>query len=67
MFYRLYNTRLQVTDTHLSARVRRWWYGVNNWKIPGEVTTNIAEKQLAADVESVSLRTVRVPIIGMES
>ncbi|KKA26922.1 hypothetical protein TD95_004893 [Thielaviopsis punctulata] len=29
-----WNKSAQIHGTSLGARVRRWWYGVNNWVIP---------------------------------
>ena len=38
-----------------SARIRRWWYGVNNWNIPSH-PKEVANEKLAADIEDVSVR-----------
>ncbi|KAL2886650.1 hypothetical protein HOO65_060480 [Ceratocystis lukuohia] len=29
-----WNRSAQIHGTSLGARVRRWWYGVNNWPVP---------------------------------
>ncbi|KAK4190384.1 hypothetical protein QBC35DRAFT_490200 [Podospora australis] len=29
-----WNKNAQLHGSSIGARVRRWWYGVNNWKIP---------------------------------
>lgn len=31
-----WNKNAQLSGSSVGARVRRWWYGVNNWKIPQE-------------------------------
>ncbi|KAK4661840.1 uncharacterized protein QC763_708250 [Podospora pseudopauciseta] len=31
-----WNRNAQLSGQSLGARVRRWWWGVNNWPIPGE-------------------------------
>ncbi|ROT38498.1 DUF1770-domain-containing protein [Sodiomyces alkalinus F11] len=31
-----WNRNAQVHGSSVGARVRRWWYGVNNWPIPGQ-------------------------------
>lgn len=37
--WQFYNKNARVTGSSLGARVRRWWYGVNNWPIPREKKT----------------------------
>ncbi|KAK0622921.1 hypothetical protein B0T14DRAFT_514778 [Immersiella caudata] len=32
--WQYWNKNAQVHGSSIGARVRRWWYGVNNWKIP---------------------------------
>ncbi|KAK7949723.1 hypothetical protein PG996_000311 [Apiospora saccharicola] len=34
--WQYWNKSAQLSGSSAGARVRRWWYGVNNWKIPGE-------------------------------
>jgi len=36
--WRYWNRGSQFTGQTLGARVRKWWWSVNNWKIPGEQT-----------------------------
>ncbi|KAK8090232.1 hypothetical protein PG997_005193 [Apiospora hydei] len=31
-----WNKSAQLTGSSAGARIRRWWYSVNNWKIPSE-------------------------------
>jgi len=32
--WQYWNRNAQLSGTSIGARVRRWWYGVNGWKIP---------------------------------
>lgn len=34
--WQYWNKTAQIHGSTAGARVRRWWYGVNNWKIPSE-------------------------------
>ncbi|KAK7908611.1 hypothetical protein PG985_015914 [Apiospora marii] len=34
-----WNKSAQLSGSSVGARVRRWWYSVNNWKIPSEKKT----------------------------
>ena len=34
--WQFYNRNAQIRGSSLGAKVRRWWYGVNNWPIPSE-------------------------------
>ncbi|KAI0851029.1 DUF1770-domain-containing protein [Daldinia vernicosa] len=31
-----WNKNAQISGTSVGARLRRWWYGVNNWPLPGQ-------------------------------
>jgi len=33
--WRAWNGEVQFKGAGVGARVRRWWWGVNNWKLPG--------------------------------
>lgn len=35
--WRAWNTDVAFQGAGVGARVRRWWWGVNNWKLPGQV------------------------------
>lgn len=35
--WRHWNRGTKFQGRTLGARVRKWWWGVNNWKVPGEV------------------------------
>ena len=46
----------------MGGRVRRWWWGVNNWKIPDEgkgvgerLGKRLGDEALAEEVREVSL------------
>ena len=32
--WQYWNKNAQLSGSSLGAKIRRWWYGVNNWKIP---------------------------------
>ncbi|KAK3375177.1 hypothetical protein B0H63DRAFT_269753 [Podospora didyma] len=34
--WQYWNKNAQLSGSSIGARVRRWWWGVNNWAIPGE-------------------------------
>ncbi|CAI6336524.1 unnamed protein product [Periconia digitata] len=34
--WRHWNRTAKFSGRGVGARIRRWWWGVNNWKIPGE-------------------------------
>jgi len=36
--WQFWNKNAQIQGSSLGARIRRWWYGVNNWPIPKEKT-----------------------------
>lgn len=39
-----WNKNAQMSGNTAGARVRRWWYGVNNWPVNGK-TANKNEKK----------------------
>ncbi|KAI9791965.1 MAG: hypothetical protein M1816_003234 [Peltula sp. TS41687] len=69
--WRHWNRSANYSGRSVGSRIRRWWYGVNNWKIPGagddgggtvggNATATQAEKQLATDVETASATRRRI-------
>ncbi|KAL8710963.1 MAG: hypothetical protein Q9220_004562 [cf. Caloplaca sp. 1 TL-2023] len=42
--WRYWNRGAQFQGATLGSKVRRWWWGVNNWKIPEETQEAISEK-----------------------
>ncbi|EAL91957.1 hypothetical protein KXW29_006911 [Aspergillus fumigatus] len=50
--WRYWNRTASLSGQTLGSRLRRWWYEVNNWKLPPLSTTK--DPRLAAKVEDVS-------------
>lgn len=48
--WRHWNRGSQFQGTTLGARVRKWWWGVNNWSVP-EKKEVVAVRQEAQRVE----------------
>ncbi|KAL4788044.1 DUF1770-domain-containing protein [Aspergillus varians] len=46
--WRFWNRTASLGGQTLGSRVRRWWYGVNNWKLPPRMSKN---SKVAAQVE----------------
>jgi hypothetical protein len=42
--WRHWNRSSQFNGRSAGARMRRWWWGVNKWKIPGEEASPVGEK-----------------------
>ena len=55
--WRYWNRNASLSGQTLGSRIRRWWYEVNNWKVPPRLTN---DPRVAAQVEEVSgvFRTV---------
>lgn len=52
--WRHWNSTAHFHGQSLGSRFRRWWYDVNNWKIPSPSSKiNVNDKKLAARVEEV--------------
>ena len=34
--WQCWNRNARIHGSSIGARLRRWWYGVNNWQIPPE-------------------------------
>ncbi|RDW78775.1 DUF1770 domain-containing protein [Aspergillus mulundensis] len=47
--WRFWNRTASLSGQTLGSRIRRWWYGVNNWKLPPLTPKN--PKAAAAQVE----------------
>lgn len=58
--WRYSNRATQFNGQNVGARIRRWWWGVNNWKLPNTspgrvgLGQNLGDRKLAADIEEVS-------------
>ena len=54
--WRHWNRAANLRGSNLGARVRRWWWDVNNWKIPPEEPVlDEVSASLAQDVKEVGL------------
>lgn len=42
--WRYWNRGAQFQGASLGSKVRRWWWGVNNWKLPEETQERVSEK-----------------------
>ncbi|KAJ5908527.1 hypothetical protein N7495_001209 [Penicillium taxi] len=49
--WRFWNRNASLSGVTLGSKIRRWWYGVNNWKLPKAWSK---DKKLAQQVEDVS-------------
>lgn len=47
--WRFWNRNASLSGQTLGSRIRRWWYEVNNWKVPP-----LKDQKLAAQVKDVS-------------
>lgn len=56
--WRYWNRASQLSGQSVGARVRRWWWGVNNWKLPSLDRHDVAEK-----VKDVSIQFMRVCVL----
>lgn len=52
--WRHWNKQWSFTGKGIGIRIRRWWWGVNNWEIPGEnVAVKRGGEELAEEVSEV--------------
>ena len=51
--WRYWNRGVMLQGEGVGARVRRWWWGVNNWTLPEEA---VGREKLAEGVKDVSAR-----------
>lgn len=52
--WRFWNRETKLKGHSVGARIRRWWWGVNNWNIPSSGPSRLDEKRLAGDFTEVS-------------
>ncbi|KAF2202846.1 DUF1770-domain-containing protein [Delitschia confertaspora ATCC 74209] len=53
--WRHMNRASKFSGRSVGSRIRRWWWGVNNWKIPTETASGkFRSRKLAHDVSEVS-------------
>lgn len=57
--WRHWNRSSKFNGRSVGARIRRWWWGVNNWAIPGEGST-MKDPKLAKNVSEVSAAFLNV-------
>jgi hypothetical protein len=55
--WRHWNSSAKFSGKSVGAKVRRWWWGVNNWKIP---ETKLRDTKLARNVSEVSAAFLEV-------
>lgn len=51
--WRHWNRSAKFSGQSVGAKIRRWWWGVNNWKIP-DTKTKLRDTKLAKNVAQVS-------------
>lgn len=52
--WRYFNRSTKFSGRSIGARIRRWWWGVNNWKIPTEAVHGAREERLTRNMGAVS-------------
>jgi hypothetical protein len=52
--WRYVNRETKFSGRNVGARIRRWWWGVNKWDIPGRKKVDVRDRKLAGDVGEVS-------------
>ena len=53
--WRFWNRESQLAGQSVGARIRRWWWSVNDWNLP-----SLRRPDIAADLKDVSIRFMRV-------
>ncbi|KAK4556815.1 hypothetical protein LTR86_006386 [Recurvomyces mirabilis] len=49
--WRHWNAGAQYSGQTMGAKIRRWWWGVNNWKLPAGTKHNLRSEEKANDVK----------------
>lgn len=57
--WRHFNRSTKFSGHGAGARLRRWWWGVNNWKLP-ETKSRLRDTKLAKNVSEVSFAFLKV-------
>jgi hypothetical protein len=57
--WRHWNQAAKFSGRGVGARIRRWWWGVNNWKIP-DAKSRFKDTKLAKNVTEVSAAFLKV-------
>jgi hypothetical protein len=64
--WRHWNRSAKFSGQSVGAKVRRWWWGVNNWKIP-DAKSKLKDTKLAKNVSEVSAAFLEVRHPGASS
>lgn len=57
--WRHWNRSAKFSGQSVGARIRRWWWGVNDWKIPN-AKSRLGDTKLAKNVSEVSVAFLQV-------
>ena len=49
--WRYSNRETQLSGQSVGAKIRRWWWGVNNWKLPENWQGTLRDKRTAENVK----------------
>ena len=49
--WRYSNRETQLSGQSVGAKIRRWWWGVNNWKLPSNWQGTLRDKRTAEKVK----------------
>jgi hypothetical protein len=58
--WRHWNRSAKFSGQGVGARIRRWWWGVNDWKVP----SRMKDTKLAKNVSEVSVAFLKVRHLG---
>ena len=58
--WRFWNKGARVGGRSVGGRIRKWWWGVNNWEIPREKGGRLGDRELARQVGEVSSLNLRI-------
>lgn len=45
--WRHWNKAAKFSGQSVGSRIRKWWWGVNNWKLPNESKGTLQDRKLA--------------------
>jgi hypothetical protein len=51
--WRFWNQGAQYSGRTVGSKIRRWWWNVNNWEIPGKYLGPADSRELAGNVQDV--------------
>jgi hypothetical protein len=58
--WRHFNRSAKFSGHSVGAKIRRWWWGVNKWQMPGQKGSRLADGKLAEGVKEVSVTFMKV-------